>query len=114
MNKCAKFYGVQAVKKLNSISRAQLNVRRRPVLCTTLYKNSVDDFQVLITMGNTLAVFVWYRGQKNTCYVASALREYRCWSFQFTFFALKPTLSFDYWLEIFKFESSSLLSPQIK
>ena len=30
---------VQAVKKLNSISRAQLNFRRRPILCTTLYRN---------------------------------------------------------------------------
>ena len=28
---------VQAVKKLNSISREQLNFRRRPILCTTLY-----------------------------------------------------------------------------
>ena len=30
---------VQAVKKLNSISRERLNFRRRPVLCTTLYRN---------------------------------------------------------------------------
>ena len=30
---------VQAVKKLNSISRARLNFRRRPILCTTLYRN---------------------------------------------------------------------------
>ena len=29
----------QAVKKLNSISRARLNFRRGPVLCTTLYRN---------------------------------------------------------------------------
>ena len=28
---------VQAVKKLNSISRERLNFRRRPILCTTLY-----------------------------------------------------------------------------
>ena len=30
---------VQAVKKLNSISRERLNFRRRPFLCTTLYRN---------------------------------------------------------------------------
>ena len=30
---------VQAVKKLNSISRERLNFRRRPILCTTLYRN---------------------------------------------------------------------------
>ena len=30
---------VQAIKKLNSISRARLNFLRRPFLCTTLYRN---------------------------------------------------------------------------
>ena len=30
---------VQAVKKLNSISRERLNFCRRPILCTTLYRN---------------------------------------------------------------------------
>ena len=30
---------VQTVKKLNSISRAQLNFRKRPILCPTLYRN---------------------------------------------------------------------------
>ena len=30
---------VQAVKKLNSISRERLDFRRRPILCTTLYRN---------------------------------------------------------------------------
>ena len=30
---------VQAVKKLNSISRERLNFRRRPILFTTLYRN---------------------------------------------------------------------------
>ena len=33
---------LQAVKKLNSISRAQLNFRRRPILCTTLYRNPIQ------------------------------------------------------------------------
>ena len=33
---------VQAVKKLNSISREQLNFRRRPILCTTLYRNLIQ------------------------------------------------------------------------
>ena len=33
---------VQAVKKLNSISREQLNFRRRPILCTTLYRNPMQ------------------------------------------------------------------------
>ena len=30
---------VQAVKKLNSISRERLNFRRRPILCIALYRN---------------------------------------------------------------------------
>ena len=30
---------IQVVKKLNSISRERLNFRRRPILCTTLYRN---------------------------------------------------------------------------
>ena len=29
---------VQAIRKSNSISRARLNSRRRPILCTTLYR----------------------------------------------------------------------------
>ena len=33
---------VQAVKKLNSISRARLNFRRRPFLCTNLYRNPIQ------------------------------------------------------------------------
>ena len=32
-----------AVKKLNSISRAWLNFRRRPVLCITLYRNHTSE-----------------------------------------------------------------------
>ena len=31
---------VQAVKKLNSISRERLNFRRRPILCTTLHRST--------------------------------------------------------------------------
>ena len=39
-NKCAKFHkDSPSGKKLNSISRERLNFRRRPVLCTTLYRN---------------------------------------------------------------------------
>ena len=34
---------VQAVKKINSISRERLNFRRRPVLCTTLYRNPMQE-----------------------------------------------------------------------
>ena len=33
---------VQGVKKLNSISRERLNFRRRPILCTTLYRNPMQ------------------------------------------------------------------------
>ena len=40
LNKCAKFHGDSpSGEKLNSISREQLNFRRRPFLCTTLYRN---------------------------------------------------------------------------
>ena len=44
MNKCAKFHkDSKARKKLNSISRARLNFRRRPILCTTLYRNLMQS-----------------------------------------------------------------------
>ena len=33
---------VQAVKKLNSISQERLNFWRRPILCTTLYRNPMQ------------------------------------------------------------------------
>ena len=37
MNKCAKFHkDSPSGKKLNSISGARLNFRRRPILCTTI------------------------------------------------------------------------------
>ena len=40
MNKSAKFHkDSPSGKKLNSISRERLNFRRRPILCTTLYRN---------------------------------------------------------------------------
>ena len=47
---------VQAVKELHSISRARLNFRRWPILCTTLYRNlsQVSKF------GGTFAqLFLW-------------------------------------------------------
>ena len=37
---------VQAIKKLNSISRARWNFRRRPILCTTLYRNLMQSEQL--------------------------------------------------------------------
>ena len=37
MNKCAKFHG-DSPKGKKVISRARLNFRRRPILCTTLYR----------------------------------------------------------------------------
>ena len=43
MNKCAKFHkDSPSGKKLNSISRVRLNFRRRPILCTTLYRNQMQ------------------------------------------------------------------------
>ena len=36
---CTFHKDVQTIKKLNSISQAWLNFRRRPFLCTTLYRN---------------------------------------------------------------------------
>ena len=33
---------VRRIKKLNSISRARLNFLRRPILCTTLYRNPMQ------------------------------------------------------------------------
>ena len=61
MNKCAKFHkDSPSDKKLNSISRTRLNFRRRPILCTTLYRN----FMQASNFGGTfdqlfLRIFLW-------------------------------------------------------
>ena len=47
---------VQAIKKLNSISRARLNFRRRPILCTTLYRNLM---QASNSSGTFDQLFLW-------------------------------------------------------
>ena len=47
---------VQAVKMLNSISRARLNFRRRPILCTTLYRNLL---QASNFSGSFDQLFLW-------------------------------------------------------
>ena len=47
---------VQAVKKLNSISPERLNFRRRPILCTTLYRNLM---QVSNFGGTFDQLFLW-------------------------------------------------------
>ena len=47
---------VQAVKKLNSISRARLNFRRRPILCTTLYRNPIQASNFVGTFDQ---LFLW-------------------------------------------------------
>ena len=47
---------VQAVKKLNSILRERLNFRRRPILCTSLYRNPM---QASIFGGTFDQLFLW-------------------------------------------------------
>ena len=48
---------VRAVKKLNSIFRARLNFRRRPFLCTTLYRNPTQAGN----FGGTFdQLFLWF------------------------------------------------------
>ena len=51
---------VQAVKKLNSISRERLNFRRRPILCTTLYRNPMQASNFGGTFDQLfLWIFLW-------------------------------------------------------
>ena len=43
MSKCAQFHkDSPSDKKLNSISRARLNFRRRPIVCTTSYRKPIQ------------------------------------------------------------------------
>ena len=57
MNKCAKFHkDSPSGKKLNSISRERLNFRRRPILCTTLYRNLMHASNFGCTFDQ---LFVW-------------------------------------------------------
>ena len=71
LNKCAKFHIVQAVKKLNSISRERLNFRRWPFLCTTLYKNPLQAssfggtfdqlfFRIFMQFSHKLPLYFFY------------------------------------------------------
>ena len=61
MNKCAKFQkDSPSDKKLNSISRVQLNFRRRLILCTTLYRNLMQASNFGGTFGQLfLWIFLW-------------------------------------------------------
>ena len=58
VNKCAKFHkdSPSDKQKLNQISRAPLNFRRRPFLCTTLYRNPM---QVSNFGGTFDQLFLW-------------------------------------------------------
>ena len=52
---------VQPVKKLNSISRAPLNFRRQPILCTTLYRNPTQASNFGGAFGQLfLWIFLWH------------------------------------------------------
>ena len=61
MNKCAKFHkDSPSSKKLNSISRERLNFRRRPFLCTTLYRNLMQASSFCGTFDQFfLCIFLW-------------------------------------------------------
>ena len=61
MNKCAKFHkDSPSGKKLNSISRERLNFRRRPFLCTTLYRNLMQASNFGGTFDQLfLWIFLW-------------------------------------------------------
>ena len=51
---------VQAVQKLNSISRAQLSIRRRSILCTTSYRNLMQASNFGGTFDQLfLSIFLW-------------------------------------------------------
>ena len=74
INKCAKFHG-DTVKKLSSISRARLNFRRRPVLCTSLYKHPIQasdfggtfanfSFDVFVQFSHKMPLLLPYHGGK--------------------------------------------------
>ena len=61
MDKCAKFHKDSlSGKKLNSIFRARMNFRRRPILCTTLYRNLMQASNFDGTFGHLfLWIFLW-------------------------------------------------------
>ena len=81
---------VQAVKKLNSILRERLNFRRRPILCTTLYRRLPGC--VVMGINRTRRLF---GRQKKDAWAASQYTLYgfrpRCYHFLsplFLFFSL--------------------------
>ena len=61
MNKCAKFHkDSPSGKKLNSISGERLNFRRRPILCTTSYRNLTQASNFGGTFDQLLLwIFLW-------------------------------------------------------
>ena len=60
---------VQVVKKLNSISRERLTFRRRPFLCTTLYRNLMKASNFGGTFDQLFLEFFMKFSQKMPLYV---------------------------------------------
>ena len=61
LNKCAKFHkDSPSDKKINSISRERLNYRRRPFLCTPLYRNLMQASNFGVTFDQLfLCICLW-------------------------------------------------------
>ena len=74
MNKCAKFQkDSPSGKKLNSIFRAQLNFRRRPILWTTLYRKLMQASNFGGTFDQPFLCICWWnfhRRRLSTCSIS--------------------------------------------
>ena len=98
MNKCAKFHkDSPSDNKINSISRARLNFRRRPFLCTTFYSNlmqasnfggTFDQFFLWIFLLNYHRRFIstssipWCKKVKNDQKLKTRGSCLKCWKYQ--------------------------------
>ena len=74
MNTCARFHkDSPSGKKLNSISRARLNFQRRPILCTTLYRNLMQASNFGGAF-DQLFLWIFLRNLHRSCLSTSSIR----------------------------------------
>ena len=100
---------VQAVKKLNSISREWLNFRRRPILCTTLYRNPMQATNFGSTFDQLFLRIFLYNFHRRSLSISSIPWCKKVKNDQKLKSRGGPALRHHYWAGIWTFDENSFL-----
>ena len=68
---------VQGIKRLKSISQARLNFRRRPILCTNLYRNLMQASNFGDTFDQLFFEFFYEIFTEDACYLFCTMAQKR-------------------------------------